>query len=154
MEIIEIYTDGACKGNPGPGGWAALVRRGDHVEELMGYEPATTNNRMELTGTIQALKSIQESSQVVLFTDSLYVKDGITLWIHGWKKNGWRRADKSAVKNVDLWQELDVLVLAHQMTWKWVKGHSGHKENDRVDELARRQITLNAIKAAVIKDVL
>ena len=154
MKTVEIYTDGACRGNPGPGGWAALVRDGDQERELCGYDPATTNNRMELMSTIEALASLSESSGVILMTDSLYVKDGITTWIHGWKKNGWRRADKGPVKNIDLWQRLDELVGRHQVTWKWVKGHSGHVENDRVDELARQQITLNAIKNAVVRDAL
>ena len=154
MKTVEISTDGACRGNPGPGGWAALVRDGDQERELCGYDPATTNNRMELMSTIEALASLSESSGVILMTDSLYVKDGITTWIHGWKKNGWRRADKGPVKNIDLWQRLDELVGRHQVTWKWVKGHSGHVENDRVDELARQQITLNAIKNAVVRDAL
>ncbi len=154
MKTVEIYTDGACRGNPGPGGWAVLVREGDQVRELCGYDPATTNNRMELMGTIEALASLPESSVVILMTDSMYVKDGITTWIHGWKKNGWRRADKGPVKNIDLWQRLDDLVGRHQVTWKWVKGHSGHAENDRVDELARQQITFNAIKNAVVRDTL
>jgi ribonuclease HI len=150
METVEIFTDGACRGNPGPGGWAAILRRGAQEKELSGYDPDTTNNRMELLGAIEGLKALKERCQVTLYTDSMYVKDGISTWIHGWKKNGWRRADKAPVKNVDLWQQLDALVSQHEVVWKWVRGHSGHPENERVDVLARQEIVLNTVKNGVI----
>ena len=140
MDQVEIFTDGACRGNPGPGGWAAILRRGIQEKELWGYDPETTNNRMEMLGAIEGLQALKAPCEVILYTDSMYVKNGITTWIHGWKKNGWRRADKGPVKNVDLWQRLDVLVTYHKVTWQWVRGHSGHKENERADELARQAI--------------
>jgi ribonuclease HI len=142
-ETVEIYTDGACRGNPGPGGYAALVRySSDHVHEVTGSEPLTTNNRMELMGAIAALESLEsvvESGRPVrLYTDSLYVKDGITRWIQGWRRNGWMNAAREPVKNRDLWQRLDVLAQARIIEWCWVKGHSGHPDNDRADFLARQ----------------
>lgn len=142
-ETVEIYTDGACRGNPGPGGYAALVRySGDHVDEVTGSEPLTTNNRMELMGAIAALESLEKTADsgrlVRLYTDSLYVKDGITRWIQGWRRNGWMNAAREPVKNRDLWQRLDLLAQARTIEWCWVKGHSGHPDNDRADFLARQ----------------
>ena len=135
-EVI-IYTDGACSGNPGPGGWGAILMAGSARKELNGGEANTTNNRMELMAAISALEALKRSSAVELFTDSNYVKDGISKWIQGWKRNGWRTADKSPVKNAELWQRLDAARLKHQVTWRWVKGHAGHPENERADQLAR-----------------
>ena len=140
MPTVEIFTDGACSGNPGPGGWAALLRYGDVERELSGAEKLTTNNRMELMAAIAALEALKRPSQVKLHTDSTYVRDGITRWLHGWKKNGWRTADKKPVKNAELWQRLEVAATPHEIEWLWVKGHSGHVENDRVDALARAEI--------------
>jgi ribonuclease HI len=137
---VELFTDGACSGNPGPGGWAAILRMGDREKELSGGEPATTNNRMELMGVISGLEALKRPCKVKLHTDSKYVLDGATKWIHGWKKNGWRTADKKPVKNVELWQRLDAARLPHKIDWIWVKGHSGHVENERADELARLEI--------------
>jgi len=137
---VEVFTDGACRGNPGPGGWGALLRYGDREKELWGGEPATTNNRMELMAAIVALESLSRPCAVQLTTDSTYVKDGITKWIANWKRNGWRTAARKPVKNVDLWQRLDAAVTRHQLQWHWVKGHSGHAENERVDQLANRGI--------------
>ena len=136
MERITIYTDGACLGNPGPGGWAALLRMDDKERELSGGEALTTNNRMELTAAIRALEALKKPCRVELHTDSQYVRDGITRWIHGWQRNGWRTADKKPVKNAELWQELLDAARPHRIAWHWVKGHSGHPENDRVDALA------------------
>ena len=133
---IEIFTDGACRGNPGPGGWAALLRTGDKEREISGGEAHTTNNRMELRGAIEALNALKRPCRVELHSDSQYVRDGITKWIHGWQRNGWRTADKKPVKNADLWQELLNAEARHDVKWHWVKGHSGHPENDRVDALA------------------
>jgi ribonuclease HI len=133
---VSIATDGACKGNPGPGGWGALIRMGAHEKELSGGEKLTTNNRMELLAAIRALQALNKPCQVTLTTDSVYVRDGITKWIHGWRRNGWRTADKKPVKNADLWQELLVAVEPHRIDWKWVKGHSGDPDNERVDTLA------------------
>ena len=133
---IEIFTDGACRGNPGPGGWAALLRTGDKERELSGGEALTTNNRMELTAAIQALAALKKPCRVQLHTDSNYVRDGITKWIHGWQRNGWRTADKKPVKNAELWQALLAASAPHRVEWHWVKAHSGHPENDRVDALA------------------
>ncbi len=133
---VEIFTDGACRGNPGPGGWAALIRMGARERELSGGEPLTTNNRMELTAAIRALKALKRPCRVEIHTDSVYVRDGITKWIHGWQRNGWRTADRKPVKNEKLWRELLDAVATHQVRWHWVKGHSGHPENDRVDALA------------------
>jgi ribonuclease HI len=134
---VEIFTDGACSGNPGPGGWGAILRYGEHVKELSGGEPETTNNRMELLAAITALEALNRRSAIDLHTDSQYVKNGIMSWIHGWKKNGWKTADKKPVKNADLWQRLDDARNRHDVTWHWVKGHAGHDENERADELAR-----------------
>ena len=136
---IEIFTDGACLGNPGPGGWGALLRRYDTEKEIAGGERETTNNRMELMAAIKGLEALKRPAKVALTTDSSYVKDGITKWIGNWKKNGWRTTAKKPVKNADLWQRLDRVVDQHEITWLWVKGHSGHAENERDDELARMQ---------------
>jgi len=137
---VEIFTDGACSGNPGPGGWGALLRYGTVEKELSGGEPLTTNNRMELMGAISALEALKRPSQVRLHTDSTYVKDGITKWLKGWKAKNWLTADKKPVKNKELWQRLEAAALLHKIDWLWVKGHSGHPENDRVDQLARDAI--------------
>jgi ribonuclease HI len=137
---VEIFTDGACSGNPGPGGWGAILRHGSRERELSGGDPATTNNRMELMGAIMALEALKRPCKVRLWTDSVYVKDGVTKWIHGWKRNGWRTADKKPVKNAELWQRLDAARASHQVEWLWVKGHSGHPENERADQLAREEI--------------
>ena len=136
LPLVEIFTDGACRGNPGPGGWAALLRTGGKEREISGGEAHTTNNRMELVAAIQALEALKKPCRVALYTDSNYVRDGITKWIHGWRRNGWRTADKKPVKNADLWQELCTAAEPHRVEWHWVKGHSGHVENDRVDALA------------------
>jgi len=133
---VEIFTDGACRGNPGPGGWAALLRTAGKELEIAGGEPLTTNNRMELTAAIESLNALKRPCRVEIHTDSNYVRDGITKWIHGWQRNGWRTADKKAVKNADLWQQLLDAEVRHEVEWHWVKGHSGHPENDRVDALA------------------
>ncbi|GAB6051632.1 ribonuclease HI [Magnetospira thiophila] len=134
---VEIFTDGACSGNPGPGGWGVLLRWRGTEKELYGGAPETTNNRMELTAAIQALDSLKRAMDVDLYTDSTYVRDGITKWIHGWKANGWRTAAKKPVKNQDLWQKLDDSMSRHRVEWHWVKGHAGHPENERADALAR-----------------
>lgn len=137
--MITIYTDGACSGNPGPGGWGAWLSYGNHEKELCGGEPDTTNNRMELTAAIRSLEVLKKSpSDVALYTDSVYVRDGITSWIHNWKKNGWRTAKKKPVKNDDLWKQLDALIGAHNITWHWVKGHAGDPGNKRADMLANK----------------
>ena len=133
---VELFTDGACKGNPGPGGWGAVLRYKDKERELSGGEPDTTNNRMELMAAIEGLKALKRPCRVTLWTDSVYVKDGITKWIFGWQRNGWRTADKKPVKNADLWQALLAAVAPHQVEWRWVKGHAGHPENERADKLA------------------
>ena len=138
---VVIGTDGACSGNPGPGGWGAVLRYGDSEKELSGGEAATTNNRMELMGAIAALEALKGEVKVTLHTDSKYVMDGVTKWIHGWKKNGWKTADKKPVKNEDLWKRLDVAREKHDVTWKWVKGHADDVMNNRADELARGAIT-------------
>ncbi|MCU7919804.1 MAG: ribonuclease HI [Candidatus Thiodiazotropha sp. (ex Dulcina madagascariensis)] len=140
-QIVEIFSDGACKGNPGPGGWGVLLRYGKHEKHLYGGEPETTNNRMELMAVIRALQSLKKKSRVRVTTDSQYVKNGITQWIHNWKRNGWKTAAKKPVKNADLWQALDTEVLKHQVEWQWVKGHAGHSENELADALANRGIT-------------
>ena len=137
---VEIYADGACKGNPGPGGWGVFMRAGAHEKELWGGELDTTNNRMELTAVIRALEALKRPVPVKLYTDSKYVQQGISAWIHNWKRNGWRTADKKPVKNADLWQELDVLARQFQVEWTWVKGHAGNPGNERADELANRGI--------------
>ena len=140
VERVVIYTDGACKGNPGPGGWGAWLRWGGHEKELFGGEPATTNNRMELTAVIESLRLLKRRTPVAIYTDSNYVKDGITSWIHGWKKRGWRTADNKPVKNIELWQQLDSLVASHAVEWHWVRGHNGDPGNERADALANRGV--------------
>jgi ribonuclease HI len=139
-KVIEIFTDGACSGNPGPGGWGAILRSGGHEKELSGGERATTNNRMELTAAIEGLKALKKPSAVTLYTDSRYVMDGAMKWLAGWKTKGWKTADKKPVKNEDLWRALDEQLARHQIIWRWVEGHSGHVENERADELARNAI--------------
>jgi ribonuclease HI len=136
LKQLEIFTDGACKGNPGPGGWGAVIRYGKHEKEISGGDPDTTNNRMELSAAIQALKILIEPCHVKLHTDSKYVLDGITKWIHGWQRNGWKNASKQPVRNADLWRDLIDAVARHQVEWIWVKGHNGHPENERADRLA------------------
>lgn len=140
MKHVELYTDGACKGNPGPGGWGALLRFGDVERELCGGEPETTNNRMELMAAIEGLRALKQGCQVTLTTDSVYVRDGVTRWMANWKRNGWKTANKKPVKNQDLWQALDAQCQRHTIDWQWVKGHSGHPGNERADELANRGI--------------
>ena len=137
---IEIYTDGACSGNPGPGGWGAILKHDGKVRELYGADPATTNNRMELMAVIEALRALKRPVHARVHTDSQYVQKGISEWIHGWKKRGWKTADKSPVKNEDLWRTLDDLARGHRVEWLWVKGHAGHPDNERADALARRGI--------------
>jgi len=137
MKRVIIHTDGACSGNPGPGGWGAVVRDGDRVTEMKGGEAATTNNRMELIAAISALESLPDATPAELHTDSQYLRDGITRWMHNWKKNGWRTSDKKPVKNVDLWRRLETAAERHHVSWHWVRGHVGHDENERADELAR-----------------
>jgi len=139
-EAVHIFTDGACSGNPGPGGYGALLRAGGRDRELIGYSPATTNNRMELLAAIRGLEALNGARRVVVTTDSKYVRDGITSWIHNWKRNGWRTAAKKPVKNADLWQALDKQRELHQVTFKWVEGHAGHPENEHADRLAREGI--------------
>jgi ribonuclease HI len=138
--VVEIYSDGACRGNPGPGGWGALIRRGSHEKEISGGEAATTNNRMELTAVIRALEALTGPSKVRVYTDSQYVQKGIKEWIHGWKRNGWKTAAREPVKNKELWIELDELRRKHEIEWHWVKGHAGHPENERADALANKGI--------------
>lgn len=138
MQEVELFTDGGCRGNPGPGGWGALLRFGGVEKELKGAELDTTNNRMELTAAIEGLKALKRPCKVTLTTDSQYVKNGITQWMTNWKKNNWKTAAKKPVKNKDLWQALDAALQPHDVTWAWVKGHSGHDENERVDELANQ----------------
>jgi ribonuclease HI len=138
MKKVQLITDGACLGNPGPGGWAYILRYGGHTREMSGSDPQTTNNRMELTAAIRGLSAIKESCEVEVITDSEYVKNGITKWIHGWKRNGWKNSSKKPVVNQDLWTELDRLVSSHQTEWTWTKGHAGHDDNNRCDELATR----------------
>lgn len=135
---MEIYTDGACSGNPGPGGWGVLLRFGNKEKELSGGDAETTNNRMELMAAIMGLKALKRSCPVEVYTDSSYVKDGITKWIHGWQKNGWKTAAKKPVKNAELWKQLLAAMQDHEINWHWVKGHAGHPENERADELARQ----------------
>lgn len=142
MDKIEIYTDGACKGNPGTGGWGALLVMGDQEKELCGGERDTTNNRMELMAVIEALKALTRPCEVVLHTDSQYVQKGISEWIHGWKARGWKTAAKAPVKNVDLWKALDAAQARHKMDWRWVKGHAGHHGNERADALANRGVEM------------
>jgi ribonuclease HI len=137
---VEIYTDGACRGNPGPGGWGAILRSGGRERELHGGEPATTNNRMELTAAIRALEALKRRCNIALYTDSQYLRQGITEWLAAWKQRGWRTADRKPVKNQDLWQRLDELAATHDIEWHWVRGHTGHPENERADLLANRGI--------------
>jgi len=137
-EVVRVFTDGACKGNPGPGGWGAILRYGEHERELFGGERDTTNNRMELTAVIKALESLKRACHIELYTDSQYVRNGITVWMRDWKRRGWKTADRKPVKNQDLWQRLDELAAGHEVHWHWVKGHAGHTENERADELANR----------------
>ncbi|MEX0828556.1 MAG: ribonuclease HI [Haliea sp.] len=137
-ETVDIYTDGACSGNPGPGGWGALLLWNGHEKEITGGEAATTNNRMELMAAIMALEALKRGTHVRIHTDSTYVKDGITKWIHNWKKNGWKNAAKKPVKNAELWKRLEAALESHDVSWHWVKGHSDHPENDRADALARQ----------------
>ena len=141
MNKVLIFTDGACSGNPGPGGWGSILKYQDHIKELSGGEAETTNNRMELTAVIKALESLTRKCDIIITTDSNYVKNGITQWIKKWEKNNWKTASKTPVKNKELWVELNTLSKKHNIKWKWVKGHSGHAENERCDELARREIT-------------
>lgn len=147
---IEIFTDGACSGNPGPGGWGAILRWKGVEKELSGAEPDTTNNRMEMMAAIAALEALKRPSQVRVTTDSSYLRDGIMKWIHGWKRNGWKTASKAPVKNEDLWRRLDELTRRHKVEWDWVKGHAGHPENERADQLARDAI--KALRAAARGD--
>ena len=140
MTSVDIFTDGACSGNPGPGGWGVILRMGEHEKELSGGDPSTTNNRMELTAVIRGLEALKRPSSATIHTDSRYVMDGVTQWMPRWKKNGWKTADKKPVKNEELWRELDALCALHDLKWKWVRGHSGHIENERADELARTAI--------------
>ena len=146
-KLVKIYTDGACKGNPGPGGWAALLRYGGIEKVLSGAELATTNNRMEMQAAISGIGLLTKACKVAVYTDSKYVKDGITKWIHNWKKNNWSKSDKGVVKNVDLWKELDLLTEKHQVEWHWVKGHSGHPENELVDAKAKEAMDKLLAKA-------
>ena len=140
MTHVDLFTDGACSGNPGPGGWGAILRAGEHERELSGGERATTNNRMELTAVIRGLEALKRPSSVIIHTDSRYVMDGVAQWMPKWKKNGWKTSDKKPVKNEDLWRELDQLCARHEIKWRWVRGHSGHPENERADALAREAI--------------
>ena|SRR5690554_6014777 len=137
-QIVEIFTDGACSGNPGPGGWGAVLRYGEHEKELYGAEPETTNNRMELMAAIRALEILTRAGTVHIYTDSAYLRDGITKWVHAWRRNGWQTSAKTPVKNVDLWQRLLAAIERHDVRWFWVKGHAGHHENSRADTLACR----------------
>jgi ribonuclease HI len=148
LSHVIIHTDGACKGNPGPGGWGAIIQFGDRTKEMSGGEPLTTNNRMELTAAIMALEALTRPCRIDLHTDSKYVMDGITGWIHGWKARGWKTADRKPVKNDDLWKRLDVARTRHEVKWHWVKGHAGHALNERADQLANRGIEeMRAAKA-------
>ena len=148
--MLEIYTDGACKGNPGVGGWGAILRFGDREKEIFGGTANTTNNRMEMTAVIEALRSLSRPCEAIVFTDSSYVQKGISEWIHGWKRNGWRTSDKKPVKNADLWQELDQLAAGHKVEWRWVRGHAGHPENERADQLANRGV--EAVVAGAMRE--
>ena len=139
-KILNIYTDGACKGNPGPGGWGALLEYDGKIKEINGYSANTTNNIMELTAVIKSLKQLNRSCNIIITTDSNYVKNGITKWIYNWKKNGWKTANKKPVKNKKLWESLDILTKNHTINWKWIKGHSGHPQNERADTLANEAI--------------
>lgn len=151
MDEVDIFTDGACSGNPGPGGWGALLRAGAVEKEIWGGEPATTNNRMELLAVIRALNALKRPVRVRLHTDSQYVQKGISEWIHGWKARGWKTAAKAPVKNVDLWQALDAAARRHQVDWIWVRGHAGHAENERADALARRGVEAVRRRGGVVE---
>jgi ribonuclease HI len=140
MKEVVVYTDGACKGNPGPGGWGAWLRSGEHTKELFGGERLTTNNRMELTAPIEALSTLRQPCHVIIYTDSQYLRNGISTWIHNWKARGWKTADHKPVKNVDLWQRLDALVQQHKVQWRWIKAHAGDPGNERADALANRGV--------------
>jgi ribonuclease HI len=144
LKTVVIYTDGACKGNPGPGGWGALLEYDGRRKELFGGEPHTTNNRMELVAVIRALEALKRESDVVIYTDSQYVKNGIEAWIHGWKRNGWKTSDKKPVKNEDLWRELDQLATRHRISWHWVRGHDDNPGNERADELANQGVIMES----------
>jgi ribonuclease HI len=144
LKTVVIYTDGACKGNPGPGGWGALLEYDGRRKELFGGEPHTTNNRMELVAVIRALEALTRESDVAIYTDSQYVKNGIEAWIHGWKRNGWKTSDKKPVKNEDLWRELDELAKRHRIRWHWVRGHDDNPGNERADELANQGVILES----------
>ena len=144
MKTVVIYTDGACKGNPGPGGWGALLEYDGRRKELFGGEPHTTNNRMELVAVIRALEALTRESDVAIYTDSQYVKNGIEAWIHGWKRNGWKTSDRKPVKNEDLWRELDELASRHRISWHWVRGHDDNPGNERADALANQGVTLES----------
>lgn len=150
---VVIYSDGACKGNPGPGGWGAWLQSGEHQKELWGGDPQTTNNRMELTAVIEALASLKRTCDIAIYTDSEYVKNGITTWIHGWKKRGWKTADGKPVKNVELWQRLEALAKLHHIEWHWVKGHAGHPGNEKADELANRGVTDTLAAGKVVSNI-
>ena len=141
--IVNIFTDGACKGNPGPGGWGAILQYNKNTKEINGYSPNTTNNIMELTAVIKAINLLNRPCTIVITTDSTYVKNGITKWIYEWKKKNWKTANKKNVKNKELWEQLDKVIMQHKITWKWVKGHSGHPQNERADELANKAILEN-----------
>ncbi len=151
-DVVEIFTDGACSGNPGPGGWGALLRYGQHEKRLQGYCANTTNNRMELLAAIKALEALTRPCKVILTTDSVYLKNGITNWIHSWKRRGWKNAKGKPVKNEDLWRRLDELASRHQVEWRWVKGHSGHEENEVVDKLATSAIEMG-LKGEIVQDL-
>jgi ribonuclease HI len=144
LKTVVIHTDGACKGNPGPGGWGALLEYNGRRKEIFGGEPQTTNNRMELVAVIRALEALTRAADVEIYTDSQYVKNGIESWIHGWKRNGWKTSDRKAVKNADLWRELDLLAARHRIRWHWVRGHDDNPGNERADELANRGVSLGA----------
>lgn len=151
MEVVEIFTDGACSGNPGPGGWGAVLRFGAHEKEIWGGEPHTTNNRMELLAVIRALDALKRPVRARVHTDSQYVQKGISEWIHGWKARGWKTAAKAPVKNADLWQALDQAASRHQIDWIWVRGHAGHAENERADALARRGVEAVRQRGAAVE---
>ena len=151
MKQVEIFTDGACKGNPGPGGWGALLRMGQREKELAGAESDTTNNRMELTAAIRGLQALTEPCRVTLYSDSKYVLDGITKWVAGWQRRGWKNASKKPVRNADLWHELIDVAARHEVTWQWVKGHNGHPENERVDRLASDEAERIAREEAAVR---